>query len=227
MLVAAAENCQPSLGAPPGKCQHPAPPFPTERKKSFKNGSMNSVSERACVLQNLSPEYHSKGGKTMKIRIIPGSQVSARPIVALLLAVSLLAWAVPGAAGETIGVVRTAGGPATIVRGDQTLPAAPGTHLLAGDSLSTGPGGSLGVIFRDNSTLSLGPESNLVVRKFLFSPAEGRFGLLARLSRGTMAYLSGLIGKLAPESARFDTPVASIGIRGTRFVVRAGEPASR
>jgi hypothetical protein len=38
-----------------------------------------------------------------------------------------------------------------------------------------------------------------------------------------MAYLSGLIGKLAPEKARFETPTATIGIRGTHFVVNAGE----
>jgi hypothetical protein len=38
-----------------------------------------------------------------------------------------------------------------------------------------------------------------------------------------MVYLSGLIGKLAPESARFETPVASIGIRGTRFAVKLDE----
>ena len=39
-----------------------------------------------------------------------------------------------------------------------------------------------------------------------------------------MAYMSGIIGKLSPESVRFETPVASIGIRGTCFVVNAGEP---
>jgi hypothetical protein len=81
----------------------------------------------------------------------------------------------------------------------------------------------MGVILRDNSTLSLGPGSSLVIRDFLFSPAEGRFDLLVRVTRGTMAYLSGLIGKLAPESARFETPVASIGIRGTRFGVKVNE----
>jgi hypothetical protein len=43
------------------------------------------------------------------------------------------------------------------------------------------------------------------------------------LSRGTLSYLSGLIGKLAPESARFETPVASIGIRGTRFAMKVDE----
>lgn len=149
----------------------------------------------------------------------------ARSLVAVLGVLSVLACALPASARETIGVIRTAQGSASIVREDRILPAAVGTSLLAGDVLTTGPDGSLGVIFRDDSTLSLGPESSLVVRKFEFSPADGKFGLLARLTRGTMAYVSGLIGKLAPESARFDTPVASIGIRGTRFVVRAGEPA--
>ena len=41
-----------------------------------------------------------------------------------------------------------------------------------------------------------------------------------------MAYLTGLIGKLAPEKARFETPTATIGIRGTHFAVMAGDPLS-
>src|SRR3989304_2723398 len=54
-------------------------------------------------------------------------------------------------------------------------------------------------------------------------PAGDTLGLLVRLSKGTMASLSGLIGKLAPEKARFETPVATIGIRGTHFAVMAGD----
>jgi hypothetical protein len=98
---------------------------------------------------------------------------------------------------------------------------------MAGDTLVTGRDGSLGVILRDNSSLSIGPESRLVLRSFLFSPAEGKFDLVARITGGTMAYLSGLIGKLSPESARFETPTATIGIRGTRFAVKVGEPSPR
>lgn len=127
----------------------------------------------------------------------------------------------------TIGVVRNSAGWATVARGGNVLPATTGTRLRAGDTLDTGPDGSLGVILRDDSSLSLGPSSSLVLRNFLFSPSEGKFGLLVRLSRGTMAYLSGLIGKLAPENARFETPVATIGIRGTHFAVKAGEPVSQ
>jgi len=147
---------------------------------------------------------------------------------ALLLGVLCLLPAAGAAApGETIGMVRIASGDATVTRGEKTLPAVPGLKLMAGDTLGTGPDGSLGVILRDDSSLSIGPGSRLVLRSFLFSPSEGKFDLVARITRGTMAYLSGLIGKLAPEKARFETPTATIGIRGTRFAVKVGEAPAR
>ena len=151
---------------------------------------------------------------------------------ALFVAILLLAVVSIPARGHadtpgTIGVVRNAAGQASVTRGGAVLPATAGTRLHAGDTLVTGPDGSLGVILRDDSSLSLGPSSSLVLRDFLFSPSEGKFGLLVRLSRGTMAYLSGLIGKLAPEKARFETPTATIGIRGTHFAVKAGDAAPR
>jgi hypothetical protein len=145
----------------------------------------------------------------------------------LLGALFLLAVAGAAVAGETIGVVRTTSGDAAVTRVGGTLPASPGLKVMVGDTLVTGRDGSLGVILRDNSSLSIGPESRLVLRSFLFSPAEGKFDLVARITGGTMAYLSGLIGKLSPESARFETPTATIGIRGTRFAVKVGEPSPR
>lgn len=143
----------------------------------------------------------------------------------LLLAASLFAPPLSAADDETIGVVRNCTGESVVTRGEKAYPAAPGMKLFAGDTLSTGPGGSMGAILRDNSSLSLGPASRVAISDFRFSPAEGKLGLLVRISRGTMAYLSGLIGKLSPQSARFETPVATIGIRGTRFAVKVGEPA--
>ena len=150
-----------------------------------------------------------------------------RFVVILLVIFSVMAPFISADAQETIGVVRNVAGKATITRGDQILPVAAGMKLLPGDTLGTGSEGTLGVILRDDSTLSLGPGSELVIEEFLFSPAEGKLGLLARITRGTMAYLSGLIGKLSPESARFETPTATIGIRGTYFVVMVGEPVAK
>ena len=147
-------------------------------------------------------------------------------IAILLATVSVPTWAHAGTDG-TIGVVRNSAGSATVTRGGNVLPATTGTRLQVGDTLGTGPDGSLGVILRDNSSLSIGPSSSLVLRDFLFSPSEGKLSLLVRLSKGTMAYLTGVIGKLAPEKARFETPSATIGIRGTHFAVKAGETVSQ
>ena len=145
-------------------------------------------------------------------------------IVAILLAaVPALTWSAPPADQTTIGVVRNSEGQAAVTRGERSFPATAGTKLHSGDTLSTGSDGSLGLTLRDNSSLSIGPQSRMVIDRFLFSPAEGKMALIARLAQGSMAYLSGIIGKLAPESVRFETPVASIGIRGTYFVVKTGE----
>jgi hypothetical protein len=138
----------------------------------------------------------------------------------VLLSLTVLPTALFAGTQDTIGIVRSVEGKATVTRGGEVFPAVVGTKLQVEDTLMTGADGSMGVILRDNSTLSIGPKSVLSVRKFLFSPADGKLGLLVRLARGSMAYISGLIGKLAPESALFETPVASIGIRGTRFAVK-------
>jgi hypothetical protein len=123
-------------------------------------------------------------------------------------------------ASPTIATVQKVNGMATIVRQGQTMSATVGLEIWENDTLRTGSDGSIGVIFTDDTLLSLGPESALVIDRFLFAPREGKFSIVLRMMKGTAAYLSGIISKLAPDSAHFETPTASIGIRGTRFVVR-------
>jgi hypothetical protein len=118
------------------------------------------------------------------------------------------------------GSVKTVKGTASIVRQDKVIPAKSGEKIFEKDILRTGADGSLGVIFKDDTLLSLGPNSDLVVDEFLFSPAEGKLSFIVRMLKGTAAYLSGIISKLSPESVRFDTPVASLGIRGTKVLVK-------
>jgi hypothetical protein len=78
-------------------------------------------------------------------------------------------------------------------------------------------------VFSDETLLSLGPESLVVVDQYVFAPRQGKFSIVLKMLRGTAAYLSGLISKLTPEAAHFETPSASIGIRGTHFVVKVEE----
>jgi hypothetical protein len=130
---------------------------------------------------------------------------------------------VPAGASPAVGTVQKMSGPASIVRQGQTISASVGQEIFENDILQTGRDGSMGVVFSDDTLLSLGPESLLVVDQYVFAPRQGKFSMVLKMLRGTAAYLSGLISKLAPESAHFETPSASIGIRGTHFVVKVEE----
>ncbi len=135
----------------------------------------------------------------------------------------LLAWA--GAAvgqPQPIGLVKTATGDAAVIRAGGGVAAVPGLALLEGDVLRTGSPGTLGVILRDDTTLSLGSASEVRLAEFAFDPAQGKLGCVLRLTRGVLGYVSGKIAKLAPGSARVETPVATLGIRGTKLAARVG-----
>ena len=121
---------------------------------------------------------------------------------------------------STIATVQKVSGMATVVRQGRTISAKIGLEIYQNDTLRTGPDGSLGVVFNDDTLLSLGPESILVIDEFVFAPRQRKFSIAIRMLKGTVAYFSGLISKLAPESAHFETPTSSIGIRGTKFVAR-------
>jgi hypothetical protein len=120
----------------------------------------------------------------------------------------------------TVATVQKVSGMATVVRQGRSMSAEIGLEIYQNDTLRTGPGGSIGVVFNDETLLSLGPESMVVIDEFVFAPRKGNFSIAIRMVRGTAAYLSGLISKLSPDSAHFETPTASIGIRGTKFVAR-------
>lgn len=124
---------------------------------------------------------------------------------------------------EFIGSIKKVEGEAAVVRNEQAIPAEVGGKLKKNDVLKTGKDGSMGVIFRDDTTLSLGPGSELAIDEFVFVPAKGKLGLVTKMVKGTAAYVSGKISKLAPKSVRFETPLATIGIRGTHFLVQVEE----
>ena len=121
--------------------------------------------------------------------------------------------------GDPVGTIKTRTGSVSIVRQQNVLPVTTGDKIFEGDTLRTGTDGSLGTILKDDTFISLGPNSELVISEFLFVPAEGKFSIITRMLKGTAAYLSGVIAKLSPQSVRFETPVASVGIRGTKFLV--------
>ena len=120
---------------------------------------------------------------------------------------------------EVAGVINNVNGKAFVERVGQVVDAVVGQKIYQEDILQTGPDGSIGVIFRDDTVLSMGPDTRIAIDEFLFSPADGKLSFVSRVSKGTAAFLSGKIAKLAPESVRVETPLAVLGVRGTRFLV--------
>ena len=144
-----------------------------------------------------------------------------RRIVFLVLAacgVAAAAFAAPGPA--VVGSVKTAKGACFVVRGGAAAPVHAGEQLFLADTLRTGEDGHLGALLRDDTSLTLGPDTELQVERFAFEPAHSRLEMVLRMLKGACSYLSGQIAKLAPDAVRFETPVATVGVRGTRFLAR-------
>lgn len=130
------------------------------------------------------------------------------------------AWTFSARAADTIvGTVKTVQGAAVVRRGADSIPIREGMRLLLNDILQTPGDGRLGVILQDGTRISLGPNSELAVDRFVYQPAEGNFALLLRLGRGVLAYVSGKIASFSPSSVRVETPVGVLGLRGTHFAI--------
>jgi hypothetical protein len=124
------------------------------------------------------------------------------------------------ASDSPVGTIKTVTGTASVVRAQNILPAKTGDRIFEGDILRTGKDGSLGTVLEDETSLSLGPNSEIIISEFAFAPAKGKLAIVTRMVKGTAAYISGVIGKMSPQSVRFETPSASVGVRGTRFLVQ-------
>jgi len=143
--------------------------------------------------------------------------------VAIFFALSIGEKVFSAAPFPIIGTLQRVSGTAAVVRQDQILPAKAALEIQANDTLRTGTDGSIGVVFHDDTLLSLGPSSVLVIDEFVYAPRQGKLSLVFRMLKGTAVYLSGLIAKLAPDSVHFVTPLASVGVRGTKFAVKVEE----
>lgn len=138
-------------------------------------------------------------------------------VVVLVLAGSAPVW---GQEAAAVGRIKVVSGSAFIVRQSATIPAELGQMVFETDGLRTGADGRIGVTLKDDTRVSLGPNSEARIDRFVYAPADGRLGFVFNIVRGVAAYVSGQIAKLAPDSIRLETPAAIVGVRGTSLAVR-------
>ncbi|MBT0662889.1 FecR domain-containing protein [Geobacter pelophilus] len=142
-------------------------------------------------------------------------------LMVLVVALVLVCCPLCLAAGpEYVGIVKSLHGDVVVLRDNSSVKADGNMKLRQGDHIKTGVNGKAGLIFEDDTVIAIGPNSSIVIDRFLFQPNEKKLSFIARIIQGTASYLSGQIAKLAPNSVRLETPHATVGMRGTHLLVK-------
>lgn len=117
------------------------------------------------------------------------------------------------------GIIKFSEGPVSVLRGGATLEAPVGTPVRVGDRVKTGPEGRAGITFSDDTRLSVGPASTVLINDYAFNTTSHEGSMAASFLKGTFSVVTGLIAKQSPGAVNFKTPSSTLGIRGTEFVV--------
>lgn len=137
---------------------------------------------------------------------------------ALLLAFISACYPLAGFAA-TAGKVEFSVGNVTAIGGDgRSRPLAKGEDINTGDTIQTGDGRAQ-VRFTDGGFISLTPKTEFKVNEYNYSgkadgTEKGFFGLV----KGGLRAITGAIGHTNKKTYLVNTPVATIGIRGTEFL---------
>lgn len=87
-----------------------------------------------------------------------------------------------------------------------------GQEVVRDERVRTEPTGQAQLQFLDRTTLTIGPSSEVVLDKFVYSPATDTGSFAMTTGRGVMRLVGGAVSKR--EEATVTTPAAVIGIRG-------------
>lgn len=133
-----------------------------------------------------------------------------------------IAQAAPAGAGAAVGRVDTVVGRVTVVRTDGSqVSAEQGTPIFQGDTIETALDGKLGIMFVDETRFSIGENGRMVIDTMIYDPGAQTGTSAFSIAQGVFSFISGQIAKTDPDAMIIDTPVATIGIRGTHGAGKA------
>ncbi len=120
-------------------------------------------------------------------------------------------------AGERVGVAAAVTPQATSKpQGGETKTLKIGKSVFYNERITTSDSGVVQVLLVDGSTFTVGPQSNLVIDKFVYDPRKGSGELAATLSKGALRFVGGKLSKQAP-GVKVRTPAGELTVRGGIF----------
>lgn len=122
-------------------------------------------------------------------------------------------FAAPAAAQTHIGAAVAVRNQVTSVpQGGAQRTLATGNQIFQNESISTSANGVAQLMFTDQTTLSIGPRSQVTLDRYVYDPNRSAGDVAVSFSQGAMRFVS---GTQASSSYQVRTPVATIGVRGT------------
>lgn len=128
-------------------------------------------------------------------------------------------FAVPGAVAQganKIGVASAVQNRVEGVIGGGTRALSTGSSVFAREVVRTGQDSTAQLLFLDETSLSIGPQSEVTLDRFVYDPNRGAGSVVVNVARGALRFAS---GSQQSSSYQIRTPVATIGVRGTLFDV--------
>jgi len=119
-----------------------------------------------------------------------------------------------------VAIIKNVSGSVEVLRQDEKLSAIPGMQLIRSDRIISGQESQAGIVFIDGTLITVGSSTEIEVKKYLFEPKMAKYDFALYVKKGEAIYSSGRLGKLAPDAVNLETPRATVGIRGTRFIVK-------
>jgi hypothetical protein len=121
------------------------------------------------------------------------------------------------ALGTPIGHVDSLEGSVVAIRTDGTkVELKNGDPVYQGDTLETGADGAVGVVLADETTFSMADNGQIILDEMIYDPATSEGSIAFTAAKGVYTFVSGVIAKTDPDAMIVNTPVATIGIRGTQ-----------
>ncbi len=87
-----------------------------------------------------------------------------------------------------------------------------GSGVFQNEIIATGPASSAQLLFRDETSLTIGAKSRLTLDRFVYNPATKSGDVVVNALQGTFRFVS---GSAKPGGYTIKTPVATVGLRGT------------
>jgi hypothetical protein len=115
------------------------------------------------------------------------------------------------------GIAQFTNGDVKVLRAASSIELTKGQAIESGDSIVTGAAGHVQLRFTDGGIVSLQPNSQFDITKYVDANDTKKDGFFVNFARGSMRAITGLIGKRNRENYQVKTATATIGIRGSGF----------